>query len=90
MAWEQVTKRESREGREVMGKGHISYSLEGHRKRRKGTDASADADQLWKVIKTDFAKIIPRSLAQVTGSRRSVISQDREQKRKDIFAPPRA
>lgn len=38
-------------------------------KRTKGPDASADADQLWKIIKTDVAKITPRFVAQVTGSK---------------------
>lgn len=42
-------------------------------RRTKGTKASADADSLWKVIKTDVSKITPVSLAQVTG-KGSVIS----------------
>lgn len=43
--------------------------MKGIVKRTKQTDESADADWPRKIIKADVAKISPRSVAQVTGSK---------------------
>lgn len=62
MARRRVSKgRGSREG-ELRGRARSHIVLKAIVRRTKRTNASADADSLWKVIKTDVAKITPRSL----------------------------